>query len=83
MTRADGTLTPRQLEVLTLLARGWTTSQIADHLWINIETVRWHRKAIYRNLGVHRLADAIAFIQHPDGISLRCPTCGTPIQRRT
>lgn len=82
MTRDDGTLTPRQLEVLTLLARGMPTEEIAAHLFLSLETVRWHIKCVLRNLGVHRREDAIAFIKHPDGVSLRCPTCGTPITRR-
>lgn len=82
MTRGDGTLTRRQLEVLTLAARGMTPRQIAEHLWISAETVRYHLKCVYRNLGVHSRAEAIALIRQDDGVSLRCPTCGTPITRR-
>lgn len=83
MTRGDGTLTPRQLEVLTLLARGRNVQQIADHLWLSAETIRCHVKSAYRNLGVHNRADAIALIRQDDSTTLRCPTCGTPITRRT
>lgn len=83
MTRGDGTLTPRQLEVLTLLARGWSTQDIAAHLWLSAETIRYHAKCAYRNLGVHNRADAIALIRQDDSTTLRCPTCGTPITRRT
>lgn len=82
MRRDDGTLTPRQLVVLTMLARGMTPPDIAAHLFLSLDTVRWHIKRIYRNLGVHTRRDAIAFIKHPDGVSIRCPTCGAPVTRR-
>ena len=56
-------LTPRQLEILNLLAEGSTTSAIAAELYLSVETVRWHVKAILRKLGVKTRAEAVACLQ--------------------
>jgi DNA-binding CsgD family transcriptional regulator len=45
-------LTPRESEVLGLLARGYTSTVIAHELVISENTVRTHMKSIYRKLGV-------------------------------
>lgn len=52
-------LTPREGEVLTLLARGLDNSQIADHLVLSPKTVRNHVSRIYRKLDVDTRAQAI------------------------
>jgi DNA-binding CsgD family transcriptional regulator len=52
-------LTPRQLQVLRLIADGLTSRQIATELGISERTVEVHRDAIYRRLGVHSALDAI------------------------
>jgi DNA-binding NarL/FixJ family response regulator len=43
-------LTPRQAEVLRLLARGWTNAQIADALFLSRRTVHAHIREIFRKL---------------------------------
>lgn len=43
-------LTPRQLEIVELLARGCTRRQIAALLSISPETVKTHTDKIYRKL---------------------------------
>ena len=53
-------LTPRQTEVLRLLERGHSTDQIADELYLSIETVRNHIRAILRALGAHSRLEAVA-----------------------
>lgn len=52
-------LTPRELEVLQLLASGKSYSTIAENLYIDKETVRSHIKNIYSKLEVHSKAEAI------------------------
>ncbi len=47
-------LTPRQLEVLKLLAAGASTSQIQETLQISRETVRNHIRHLLRALGATR-----------------------------
>ena len=56
-------LTPRQLEILNLLASGSTTAGIATELFLSVETVRWHVKSILRKLGVRSRADAVACLE--------------------
>lgn len=56
-------LTPRQLEILQLIAAGETTGEIADHLYLSPETVRWHVKAILRKLKARTRAEAAAALR--------------------
>ena len=53
-------LTPRQRDVLGLLARGATTDQIATELHIARETVRNHVRADLAAFGAHSRIEAIA-----------------------
>ena len=45
-------LTERELEVLTLISKGLTTQQVADHLSRSVKTVEWHRLSLGNKLGV-------------------------------
>jgi ATP/maltotriose-dependent transcriptional regulator MalT len=45
-------LTPREVEVLRLLAQGWTDTQIAVHMVISPRTVNTHLTSIYRKIQV-------------------------------
>jgi len=56
-------LTPREFEILSMLADGKTTAGIALELVISIETVRSHVKAVLRKLGVHSRTAAIARLE--------------------
>jgi len=53
-----GPLSPRELEVLELLASGKSYSGIADQLFVDKETIRSHIKNIYLKLEVHSKASA-------------------------
>lgn len=53
-------LSPRELEVLTLIAKGRSNQAIANQLVISINTVKTHRSRIYEKLGFNnksRLVD--------------------------
>lgn len=45
-------LTPRELEVLSLIGRGLSTAQIAKELHRSVKTVEWHRVSLGNKLGV-------------------------------
>jgi LuxR family maltose regulon positive regulatory protein len=47
-------------EVLLLLATDLTAREIAAQLYVSANTVRSHTRALYRKLGVHTRADAVA-----------------------
>ncbi len=60
-------LTPRQTQVLHLLAHGRSTDQIAAELHLSRDTVRNHVRRMLTALGAHSRIEALA-IAHRDGI---------------
>jgi two-component system response regulator NreC len=56
-----GGLTPREIEVLRLVAAGHTNPEIAEKLVISIRTVETHRAAIHRKLNTTSRAEVVAF----------------------
>ena len=57
---SDG-LSPRELEVLRLLAAGESNAQIARRLGLSIHTVERHVANLYRKIGARGRADATAY----------------------
>jgi DNA-binding CsgD family transcriptional regulator len=58
---ADGdvSLTPRQGQVLHLLAQGCSTEQMAGELGVAPDTIRNHVRAVLHRLGVHSRLEAV------------------------
>jgi DNA-binding NarL/FixJ family response regulator len=56
--RPEG-LTPRELEVLTLLARGRKNAEIASELFISERTVKFHVSSILTKLGAETRTQAV------------------------
>lgn len=54
-------LTGRELEVLRLIAQGWSNRQIAEYLQVEIRTVKYHTTNIYSKLGAKSRSEAIAW----------------------
>ena len=52
-------LTPREIDVLRLLARGSSYARIGMRLGVSANTVASHVKNTYRKLGVHTAAAAV------------------------
>lgn len=52
-------LTPRELEVLTLLTEGLSNKQVSYQLGISEHTVKFHVTSIYNKLGVSNRAEAV------------------------
>jgi DNA-binding NarL/FixJ family response regulator len=58
-------LTPRELEVLRLVAQGLTNPQIADQLIVSRRTINTHLNSIYRKLNVSTRSAATRFaVEH-------------------
>ncbi len=58
--RPDG-LTPRELEVLQLIAAGESNAEIAHRLGITVNTVERHAANLYRKIDARGRADATAW----------------------
>lgn len=54
--RGAVTLTPRESEILQLIAEGNTNKVIADVLKISVKTVEKHRQALMNRLNIHEIA---------------------------
>jgi DNA-binding NarL/FixJ family response regulator len=54
------TLSDRESDVLALIARGRSNEEIAEELFVSLETVRSHVKRVYDKIGARHRADAVA-----------------------
>ncbi len=54
-------LTPRQREILTLIAEGNSTRRIASRLKISVKTVESHRAQLMERLNIHEVAGLVRF----------------------
>ena len=54
-------LTPREQEVLTLIAQGFSNNEIADRLVISAKTVDRHRENIMRKVNLHNRVDLVKY----------------------
>jgi two-component system response regulator NreC len=56
-------LTPREIEVLRLLAKGYTNRQIADVLSLSMRTVEGHRASLMSKLDVHSRVELTSYAE--------------------
>jgi RNA polymerase sigma factor (sigma-70 family) len=54
-------LTPREMEILKLVAAGRTNQEIADQLVLSIKTVQAHRANVMDKLGLHDITHLVRF----------------------
>jgi DNA-binding NarL/FixJ family response regulator len=64
-------LTPRQREVLQLIAEGLSTKEIAQSLGLGVKTVETHRTELMERLGIHGVAGLVRYairvgLVHPE-----------------
>ena len=59
-TRAENTLTEREIEILRYLAQGFRIQDIAESLFLSPKTVKNHLTNVYAKLGVETAAQAVA-----------------------
>ena len=58
-------LTPRQRQILQLVAEGFSTREIAERLFVSVKTVETHRAQIMQRLDIHDVAGLVRFaIRH-------------------
>ncbi|MGH3981287.1 MAG: response regulator [Pseudonocardiaceae bacterium] len=66
-------LTPREREVLTLLARGLSNADVAAHLFISEATVKTHLARLMMKLGVREKAQAVVAAYQTGLVQLPAP----------
>lgn len=59
MDLPDEKLSEREVEILARLANGLTDQQIAESLFLSLNTVKWYNRQIYSKLGVNSRTQAI------------------------
>jgi DNA-binding NarL/FixJ family response regulator len=68
--QSGGRLTPREREILFLLATGLTNEQVAQQLGLSPETTRTHMKSARRKLGAHTRVHAVVLAAAEGEITL-------------
>lgn len=60
--KRDGTgLTPKEKEVLQLIAEGYSSKQIAKAFNLSLNTIHVHRNNIMKKLGIHKQTELVRF----------------------
>lgn len=54
-------LTPRQREILQLIAEGYSTKEMAQRLSLSVKTIESHRMEIMNRLGIHDVAGLVRY----------------------
>ncbi len=58
-------LSPRELEVLTLIAQGYTNQQIADRLYLSVKTVETYKARVMEKLSLGSRVELVRYaLQH-------------------
>jgi DNA-binding NarL/FixJ family response regulator len=58
---SDFGLTTREIEILALVAEGRSNQQMARHLWVTEQTIKFHLSNIYKKVGVRNRTAASRF----------------------
>jgi DNA-binding NarL/FixJ family response regulator len=64
------TLSPRQREVLQLIAEGQSTKEIARRLDLSVKTVDTHRSQLMKQLDIHEAAGLVRYAMRTGLVSL-------------
>lgn len=60
-TRENSALTPREREIVQLVAEGRSTKELADRLGISPKTAETHRTNIMRKLNMHSVSEVVRY----------------------
>ena len=67
---SESPLTPRQIQILTMIARGKATKEIAYDLGLSVKTVETHRSMIMDRLGIREVAGLVLYAVRNGLVSL-------------
>ena len=57
-------ITPRELEVLNLIAEGLSNKEMAERLFVSENTVKTHASRVFDKLGASRRTQAVQFAKN-------------------
>lgn len=57
----------REVEVLSLIAEGLSNHEIAELLFLSVNSVKTHIRTAYRKIGVERRSQAVRWVIHAGG----------------
>jgi len=60
------TLSPRENEVMRVLARGWTLKEVAAHFKISVQTASKHRSSLFEKLAVNNEVELLKLLMRVD-----------------
>jgi two-component system response regulator NreC len=60
-TRSANILSHRELQVLTLVARGFTSAEIAKQIFVGVKTIETYRSRLAEKLGLRTRSDVVRF----------------------
>jgi len=72
------TLTPREREVIQLLAEGKSSKEVASLLNLSTKTAETHRSNIMRKLNIHSIRDLVVYAVKNDIIQVQVSSVGQP-----
>lgn len=61
--RFESNLSPRQNDVMKMCCEGKSDEEIAENLFITLDTVKNHRKNSFRKIGIHSIAEFMRYAQ--------------------
>lgn len=76
---ADGevalpSLTPREREIVQLVAEGKSAKEVASHLEISVKTAETHRSNLMRKLNLHSVAEVVLYAVKNHMVQVASPT---------
>jgi DNA-binding CsgD family transcriptional regulator len=74
-------LIEREKEILKRLSTGLSDQQIADELFLSLNTIKWYNRQIYSKLGVRSRTQAIACVKDLDLLDSRVSMSPHPVSR--
>lgn len=60
----DSELSKKELAILRRIKMGLTNQEIADSMYLSVNTVKTHRARIFKKLGVNNITEAIAVVEN-------------------
>lgn len=75
-------LTPREREVVQLLAEGKSSKEVASHLHISVKTAETHRSNIMRKLRIHSVPELVLYAVRNNLVQVVAPPVASNIDRK-